>query len=34
MGELRIILENAETEFFTKGVTTAIRNTLKKMGSK
>ena len=34
MGELRIILENAETEFFTKGVTTAIRNTLKKMGRK
>ncbi|WP_455586306.1 hypothetical protein [Bacteroides sp.] len=33
MGELRIILESAETEFFTKGVATAIRNTLKKMKS-
>lgn len=31
MGELRIILENAQTEFFTKGVTSAIRNTLKKI---
>lgn len=31
MGELRIILENAETEFFTKGVSTTIRNTLKKI---
>lgn len=31
MDELRIILENTETEFFTKGVTTTIRNTLKKI---
>lgn len=31
MGELRVILESAETEFFTKSVTTAIRNTLKKI---
>lgn len=31
LGELRIILESAETEFFSKGVTTSIRNTLKKI---
>ena len=31
LGELRIILESVETEFFSKGVTTTIRNTLKKI---
>lgn len=31
LGELRIILESAETNFFSKGVNTTIRNTLKKI---
>ena len=31
LGELRIILESVETEFFSKGVTTTIRNKLKKI---
>lgn len=31
LNELRIILESAETEYFSRGVTTSIRNTLKKI---
>ena len=31
LNELRIILENAETEYFSKGVATSVRNTLKKI---